>query len=871
MLFVLAAGSLACASGGSGAELSRMILGPQTRWRWHKTMRPPVVPVAELKAAGKHADGPQPLRGRPCDHHRTEPPPAGWAAVDFDDAAWPRGAVARLRPVAFAHFSTGLVCLRGKFRVTDPGAVAAFTLRMTFRGGAVVYLNGTEIARAHMPAGKVAPDTPAVQYPREAYVMPDGKPTPSPSVYRYYMKQGGKKGGMPKGIAGGIAKRTRRLGPIELPTKRLRKGVNVLAVELHRCDYPAVALRWFGRMQPQWVPLGLGGIELRAGGGGIVPNAARPKGLHVWSHDIHTRLMPDDYGDPNEAGRPVWVVGARNGTFCGMLGVSGDKPIKGLTASVTDLAPADGKGTVPASSIDLLYGHVGQAMPGWYDAVHEKPPAVVPTQCYWRHGKVRETGGAAAPLVLRVRVPADTRPGDYRGTVTVRAEGSEPQAVPVELHVTGWTVPDPKNYRTYIGVYQSPASTYMRYKVEPWGKEHMRLLGEAFGLLGRLGNKLVLVHAIENTQFGNERGMIHWIKQADGTWTHDYSIFETYLDLAIKHCGPPDYVALQVWHASNTWGARRVDTRCTVTVRDAKTGKLSSLQVPVFGTTESRAFWKPVIDGVMKRLADRGLDGKGGRLLMGIFGESVAPPPVCRMFDELVPGGAYWMKGCHRGTSAMKPVPIKKRHGGGHIALQEHCYGMAMVGPGARRLPLIHTFRGRPGTAYYRYGGHDSTVSLVGYHLMAPRALWTRKQGVGRVCLDWWNVLKAPSGRRTYNLYNRYPFSSCKQRQPVLMRLAWPGPNGHRPTIRLEMMIESIQLAEALIVISEARHKHADKLGADLTAKCERVLRDQLRFCWDRFRWRPGLPSTDPDHLGWRELTRRVYECAAAVSKAPAK
>ena len=31
---------------------------------------------------------------------------------------------------------------------------------------------------------------------------------------------------------------------------------------------------------------------------------------------------------------------------------------------------------------------------------------------------------------------------------------------------------------------------------------------------------------------------------------------ESPLDMAIKHCGKPDYVALQVWHASNTWGGK---------------------------------------------------------------------------------------------------------------------------------------------------------------------------------------------------------------------------------------------------------------------------------------------------------------------------
>ena len=40
----------------------------------------------------------------------------------------------------------------GRFHVADPEQVKALTLAITYRGGVVVYVNGREVARGHLPA-----------------------------------------------------------------------------------------------------------------------------------------------------------------------------------------------------------------------------------------------------------------------------------------------------------------------------------------------------------------------------------------------------------------------------------------------------------------------------------------------------------------------------------------------------------------------------------------------------------------------------------------------------------------------------------------------------------------------------------------------
>ena len=51
---------------------------------------------------------------------------------------------------------------RRTFTVSDPASIAALTLHLVRDDGAVVYLNGTEIARSNMPTGTITSATRAL-------------------------------------------------------------------------------------------------------------------------------------------------------------------------------------------------------------------------------------------------------------------------------------------------------------------------------------------------------------------------------------------------------------------------------------------------------------------------------------------------------------------------------------------------------------------------------------------------------------------------------------------------------------------------------------------------------------------------------------
>lgn len=92
-----------------------------------------------------------------------------WRAGAFDDSTWKSGAaefgygdgdeatIIGFGPDAAAKYITSY--FRRSFTVTDPATVATLTVNLLRDDGAVVYLNGTEIARSNMPSGTISSST----------------------------------------------------------------------------------------------------------------------------------------------------------------------------------------------------------------------------------------------------------------------------------------------------------------------------------------------------------------------------------------------------------------------------------------------------------------------------------------------------------------------------------------------------------------------------------------------------------------------------------------------------------------------------------------------------------------------------------------
>ncbi len=785
-----------------------------------------------------------------------------WMKLDFDDSAW-----ARLRgPVLAASndLDWKLVLLRGRFEVTDPAKVGDLRLSLAFRGGAVVYLNGQEAARAFMPKGEIGLYAAAEPYPRDAYVSAEGF-----LLYRGDRTEDGK---------ARIAKRLRRLDDAVLPAARLRKGVNLLAVAIHRAPTdPAQHLRRpknsYACNPPHddtfWAAIGLAEIRLAAPpDAAVVSGTAPPKGrgFAVWNQSILQTTFVEDFPDPFAPLQPIRLAGVRNGTFAGQLVAGDEKPMKGLKVEVSGLT---GPGTIPASAVQVRYAlsdgephRRGQAPP--FDSLDDAPPG--------------DTGKMPVPLVqpiwLAVTVPPDAKPGDYAGKVAVSAEGAQPIVVPIELRVHDWALPDPNAFAGHMDIVESPESLAMAYGVELWSDEHWKLLDKALALLRPLANKTVYLTAIRRTHWGNEHAMVRWTRNKEGELEPNFDILEKYLDLAVKHLGKVPGVILYCWepmssmgHAGGAGGAERTnDKPILYSLWDPQAKTLKDRTGPAWGTPEAREFWAKFNKGILPILQKRGLEGS---MLYGLAGDArptkVAMDTICAGVPK---EQARWAVHSHYYCTEWQGYPM----------------GMAIALWGIGSTPVDpaegygYGWQNPFWLSYYpREMSLQTTLVETRTKLEAWMGARTRSKeayakavgtrGLGRLGADFWVVLPDARGRVAHSLAGRYPESYWGQLNlnygvPYLLGKGKAGPV---PTVRSEAFRENIQEVEARVFIERALTDEAKKarLGDELAAECRKALDERIRMCLHA--GGEGMPwfiSSD-----WSKRTETLFRLASEVAK----
>jgi hypothetical protein len=858
VLCTVSAATFAGEAGGGGTT----VIGERSPWRYYL-----VAKTDEVKRA------PGEVRGARLAYHggtqeaeprSSPPPPAGWTGVDFDDSRWPlRRCPVHTNP----NRTASLLCARSRFVVEDPTGVGQLTLSLEFRGGVVAYLNGRELTRAHMPEGEVDPGTSAEGYPREAWLDPDGH------VLRNAFGDPGK-------YPERFRKRDRALSGFTVSPETLRKGVNVLALELHRpltdpAFYDAKTRQHNKAMYCHWSTLGLMSAKLSAAGrGGLAPGTATGGELRVWNQEPAQDTSVADGWPAGEMLRPVKIRGARNGAFSGEVVIGSAGPIRGLKVEVTALQGPDGS-AVPASAVRVRYalpdGPPARRGRGWgtsfdglprdkggpvtFDGLEEHPPTEVTP---------REEGTAAVqPVWVTVSVPADTRPGDYRGKLTASAGGARSVEVPVELAVAGWSLPETTGSASWYWLVQSPESLALAYDVEMWSERHWELIGRSFELMRQVGTRIVYVPMFRQSHLGNEHTMIRWVRQKEGSYTHDFSIFEKYIDLALARLGRIEVVCLHCWPRTSGGSYFGRDQSkdakgALFTVLDPASGELEEAEGPMWGQPASREFWKPVLRGVRERLARRGL---AEAAMVGIA-HDVVPSKACVEDLEAALPGAKWVVHRHprdswkvhdRPTGYLvnvwglhpPPWPADKRE-----------YGW--------KDPRLWATFPRYGSA--TIGTLNFASPLAQYRGSLEAALCAGLKGFGWVGADFWPIKKDKRGRGHHLLdsytHDRRANLGIPASVTYVLR---PGKDGPIASARLEMARQSLQEAEARAFIEKAITDETARarLGPELAGRCQELLDERLRAIdWSI--------ESDWDCLLCADgggLTGRLYAAAAEVAE----
>ncbi|MHC4914482.1 MAG: glycoside hydrolase domain-containing protein [Planctomycetota bacterium] len=866
--------------GGRNCPAGEPVLGPGSPARKHVTWRTPLVRVK-----GGGLEEARSRKNLAMAEVHTSAPAESWERPEFDDRNWTQSVLpappydardGRVRMKGIYGQAGGrsmvpaiaVVNLRVRFRVVRP---AAMDLVLRYRGGAAVYVNGTEVARSHLPEGKLTAETMAEDYDPKAFEGRPGKSIPygtsSPAKY-----------------AANLKLRVRELRA-KIAPGILKPGTNVLAVAIHRAPYHGSDIAKSARRTYKgymWSTCGL--VELRLDGPGAVPSVAQSKGVAFTVAGVAAGNGHRACADLLEPQRPLEIFGARNGVFTGKVLASSAGPITGLKASVGSLKHSGGKGALPADAVEILYDH-GEAL------LSEAPAKVAPAE---------KGAGASTAVWVKVRVPADAAPGVYEGQLSVSAGAG--RKIPVKLSVADWKLPDPGDWETVQGFLQSPESVALRYKVPLWSDEHFARMEESFRLIGEAGGKEITIYLAGRSCLGNEQTMVRWIKKPGsgsgvrgsgqgvqgrsgtgnpeprtrnpGPYTHDFSVVDRYLDLALKHV-KPRVTVLYAWEkymgGAGRFGYMAKDRAhktvpVKVTLLDPTSGKTSLadgpyMSGPKFDAAAAAAFWKPVCEGVLERLRKRGIEKTA---VLGMVGDGKPSPEAVALFKKLMPG-VSWSENGH----------VNRLGGdfhGAKITYSTSVYINSPPAPSAKRLygwkNMVTLFpRGGPCLR-----GRLSVWSPPLQHRAATElCLMAGLSGVGRFGVDFWDCV---GDEKKWDEYPRSPAKSISGRFPEsdeaqlcidhsMRYVLAPGPKGAAPTARYENLREGVQEAQARVFIERALLEK--KVNGKLGARAQAVLDERaqlMRAGFLVYGWDDAGTALGSVHAG------RLYEAAAEVAKA---
>ena len=780
-------------------------------------------------------------------------PPTHWAGLDLDDGTWPRVRLPLLTPAEGGmgnrpqtrYGATAALLVRGKFEVKDPAPVKSCRLSLEYLGGVVVYVNGVEAIRRDLPGDKPDLLVLAADYPAEAFTNPKGDYADKPP------------------------KRERSLQDFEIPAKLLRRGVNVLAIETHTAPvtvaYVKRATKEAHSMLP-WAPIGL--LHARLSVTPVTAAAtkiARPRGIRVWNCAAYDTLSVFDFGDPCESLRPVAIQATRNSVFSGRLMVSSDQPIKGLKVKVSDLArlrksssssakrsSSSNAGVenedddevvgvkLPASAIQVRYAVAvvpGELPPDdpsggqshlpthRFDGLLDVIPAEIPvSQAPAPADRKSLVAGAVAPLWFTVRVPREAKAGVYQGQIAIEAEGLPLTNVPLRVSICDWAMTDTKDFRMRNMAYHEDGAVAAHYKVPLWSDKHLAMVGQSHALMGEAGSRHFYVR-LEN--------FVRWIKQPDGSFKHDFTLFDKYLNMIAKSVGKPQPLRLQAWGDRACGKAGPFgNSLAMVSVLDPATGKTEPFKSPNPITDEAAAlaFWKPAFDGAFQRIKARGwLDAT----VFGFTSDQGGPDDfLANLTKQLWPEGA-WILVSHEVTADWKD------NSNPWVTLRYACGVYRFGYPSVRGYSAL--LRDRPVYFCNEYRSNWRNFSpLTLQRRVGEDIIMSGRDGVSDFGADLFMYRDANGNLQSPNGPG-WPSGPGWTQNSML----YPGPDGPVGTERYEMFREGVEIAETLLFIEQAIQEK--KLGPELQQKAEQALEARSNaFIMDWFTIR-DMPGAEED------------------------
>ena len=387
------------------------------------------------------------------------------------------------------------------------------------------------------------------------------------------------------------------------------------------------------------------------------------------------------------------------------------------------------------------------------------------------------------PVWITVSIPADTPAGEYASTVKVYAKGRQLRTFDIGLTVIGRELPPPAEWNYYLDLWQHPAAVARVEGLDLWSDAHFEALVPYMRLLADAGQKVVTTTLNKdpwnNQCFDAYADMIVWTKNADGSWSYDYTVFDRWVELM---------TGLGIDRTINCYSMLPWNNE--LHYRDGSTGRFVDVTADP-GTPAFEALWEPFLTDFTGHLREKGwlertniaMDERSPEEMTDALGllRKTAPELGIAMADNKNSYLNYPFINsmCVKVRDRVPPQHIAERRAQGFITTYYVCC--------SDRFPNMFTFSA-PAEAVYA-GWYMAACGYDGF------LRWAYNSWVGEPLTD--------SRFRTFPAGDTY--------------IIYPGA---RSSVRFERLVEGIQDAEKISILKK---EFAAKGTPEAAARLERL------------------------------------------------
>ena len=219
--------------------------------------------------------------------------------------------------------------------------------------------------------------------------------------------------------------------------------------------------------------------------------------------------------------------------------LSKNTPINNVTVTVSDFT--SGSNTIANSNVKVYFlketsAYIGRGFS--HGNIPEGPNEMVP-DILDNVTSVNISANGVQPVWLKILVPADARPGLYKGTITIQGEnGLQPITLPYEFNVLD--AKQPTDNKFSLELWQYPYTTARYYNIKPedmFGPEHMAILKQELSEYIKAGGQSITTTIVEDPwnhqTYDKYPSMVNWRRSKDAVFSFDFTNFDKYVQLAL--------------------------------------------------------------------------------------------------------------------------------------------------------------------------------------------------------------------------------------------------------------------------------------------------------------------------------------------------